>query len=139
MKDVAGNLNKGNKGNRYSENTKAFSQAMKVYGGCRMCDFFAFNFPGPNYKTIKKEKKKACNLFLENILKYLQLLHKYIRMPKRNKGLQGLFLWFSPRMRQRSRVGLVGRPNGTPSQGFVVPKLICSTKFKPVVGDGEEG
>lgn len=60
MRDVAGNLNKGNKENRYFENTKAFSQAMKIYGDRRMCDLFALNVAGPNYKTIQKKNKKKC-------------------------------------------------------------------------------
>ena len=39
MKDVAGNLNRKGRGNRFNENTKCFLQAMRIYGGRRLCDF----------------------------------------------------------------------------------------------------
>jgi len=32
---------------------------MKVYRSRRICDLFALNFAGPNYKTIKKENQKG--------------------------------------------------------------------------------
>ena len=41
MKDVASNLNRSKKGVRFSNNSKSFTQAMKIYGGQRMCNFFS--------------------------------------------------------------------------------------------------
>ena len=59
LQDVAQNLNQDSQGNRYIVNTKCFAQAMKVYGGRRMCNLFALNFVGPNYSTIKGDLKKG--------------------------------------------------------------------------------
>ena len=59
LKDVAGNLNRKGRGNRYSENTKCFSQAMRIYGGRRLCDLFTLNFAGPSYDTIRRERRKG--------------------------------------------------------------------------------
>jgi hypothetical protein len=58
MKDVATNLNR-KRGCRYSENTKAFAQTMKIYGGRRMCDLFTLNFIGPSWSTMKRENQKG--------------------------------------------------------------------------------
>ena len=53
LQDVASNLNRKMQGNRYSENSKALAQTMKVYGGRRMYDLFALNYAGPGYNTIQ--------------------------------------------------------------------------------------
>lgn len=58
MRDVAANLNR-KEGFRFSENSKALAQAMKVYGGRRMCDLFALNYSGLSYSTIKRDNKKG--------------------------------------------------------------------------------
>ena len=55
MRDVACNLNQKKQGMRWSTNSKAFSQAMKMYKGRRMCDLFSLNYGGPTYSTIKRE------------------------------------------------------------------------------------
>lgn len=52
FKDVASKNNKDvsrHQGFRYSKNTLVFAQTMKVYGGCRMVDFFSWNFARPTY------------------------------------------------------------------------------------------
>ena len=59
MKDVAANLNRSDRGNRYSENTKCFTHAMRIYGGRRLLDLFALNFAGPSYDTIRRECRKG--------------------------------------------------------------------------------
>jgi len=59
MRDIAANLNRRKDGFRFSENSKALAQAMKVYGGRRMCDLFALNYNGPSYNTVKRENKKG--------------------------------------------------------------------------------
>ena len=58
MKDVAANLNRKKEGNRYSEITKCFSHAMRIYGGRRLCDLFALNFVGPNFDSIRRDSRK---------------------------------------------------------------------------------
>jgi len=59
LRDVAINLNSRRKDYRYSENSKAFVQAIKVYEARRTCDLFALNYSGPSYNTMKKENKKG--------------------------------------------------------------------------------
>lgn len=44
MKDVAANLNRDSRGNRYSDNTKCFAQAMRVYGGETYVSSILFEF-----------------------------------------------------------------------------------------------
>ena len=58
MKDIAANLNRKDFGNWYSENTKSFSQAMRIYSGQRLYDLFALNFAGPSFDSIWKESRK---------------------------------------------------------------------------------
>ena len=59
MKDVAPNLNRKDSGNCYSENTKCFLQAMRIYGGQHLCDLFALNFAGPSFDNIRRESRKG--------------------------------------------------------------------------------
>lgn len=59
MRDVVANLNRRKQGFQFSENSKAMAQAMKVYGGRRMCDLFALNYCGPSYNTMKTDAKKG--------------------------------------------------------------------------------
>ena len=59
LKDVANNLNHKKQRARWSRNSLAFSQTMKMYGGRRMCDLFSLNFAGPNYSSIKCVNQKG--------------------------------------------------------------------------------
>jgi hypothetical protein len=59
LRDVATNLNCSKSGHRYSNNTKSFCHAMKVYGGRRMCDLFSLNFAAPSFSTVKRDNKKG--------------------------------------------------------------------------------
>jgi len=59
LKDVAANLNRKKSGNRYSENTECYLQAMRIYGGHRLCDLFSFNFVGPSFDSIRRESRKG--------------------------------------------------------------------------------
>ena len=59
LRDVIANLNRVKHGHRFSNNTKSFGHAIKIYGGRRMCDLFALNFAGPSYSSIKRKNKKG--------------------------------------------------------------------------------
>jgi len=59
MKDVASNLNRKDSRKRYNENTKCFSQAMRIYGGHCLCDLFAFNSVGPSFDSFRRESRKG--------------------------------------------------------------------------------
>jgi hypothetical protein len=58
LRDIANNLNRQKQGHRYSKNTKSFYQAMKIYGGRRMCNLLSLNFAAPSFSTIKRDNKK---------------------------------------------------------------------------------
>jgi hypothetical protein len=59
MKDVTRNSTRKKQGWRFSANTKSFMQAMKIYGGRRMCDLFTLNFAAPSFNTIRRENRKG--------------------------------------------------------------------------------
>lgn len=59
LKDVAANLNRKDLGNCYSENTKCFAQAMRIYGKRRLCDLFSLNFASPSLNSITSESRKG--------------------------------------------------------------------------------
>jgi hypothetical protein len=59
LKDVASDLNCKKQGYRFSNNSKCFVQAMKVYGGRRMCDLHTLNYMGPSISTTKRENRKG--------------------------------------------------------------------------------
>ena len=59
LRDVATNLNRVRQGHRFFKNSKSFAQAMRIYGGRRMCDLFTLNFGGPSYDCTKRENKKG--------------------------------------------------------------------------------
>jgi hypothetical protein len=80
MKDVATNLNKKKGGCRYSANTTAFAQTIKIYGGRRMCDLFTLNFVGPSWSTMKCENQKAYSLRKVSIGRSSNLWRKSIDM-----------------------------------------------------------
>jgi len=58
FKDVGANPNRKDSRNCYSENSKYFAQAMRIYEGSRLCDLFSFNFVGSNYDSIRREGRK---------------------------------------------------------------------------------
>lgn len=59
MRVVAANLNSSKCRFRFLENTKNFSQAMKVYSGRHMCNLFSLNFSGPEITITKRENKRG--------------------------------------------------------------------------------
>ena len=56
---MVANLNHKKEGFRYSQNSKALVQVMKVYGGRKMCNLIAFNYCRPSYSTVKRDNKKS--------------------------------------------------------------------------------
>lgn len=91
QKDVEANLNRDDHGNRYNENTKWFSQALRIYGGCHLCDLFALNFAGPSYDTICWECRKGVQFIRGNMLKYSNPLLAHMSMLTLLMGLLVLF------------------------------------------------
>ena len=79
LRDVVQNLNRNKVGYRFSENTKCFLQAMKIFGGRRMCNLFSINFHGPTLSTIERQNAKGI-FFLSgehvHILKSVAAIYK---------------------------------------------------------------
>jgi hypothetical protein len=59
MKDATTNLNRNRQGKRFSANTRAFAQTLKIYRGMRTCDMFSLNFTGPTFSSVKRDNKKG--------------------------------------------------------------------------------
>jgi len=59
MKDIAANLNRKKSRHRFTNNTKCFTQATKMYGGKRMVDLFSLNYGGPKMSTVVRENRKG--------------------------------------------------------------------------------
>ena len=64
IKDIAANLNRKDSRNRYSENTKCFLPAMRIFGGRRLCNLFSLNFAGPSFDSIQRESRKGVMFLL---------------------------------------------------------------------------
>ena len=58
FQDVVQNLNGKKASHQYMKNTKSFAQAIKIFGG-RMYDFFALNYVGLNFSTIKRQNQNG--------------------------------------------------------------------------------
>ena len=89
LRDVATNLNQVRQGYRFSKNTKSFAQAMKIYGGRRMCDLFALNFGGPSYDCIKRENKKAVQFIAGEHAALFSSVADIYRQAKSVHGIEG--------------------------------------------------
>jgi hypothetical protein len=73
MKDIVANLNRKREGFQYSSNIRSFTQAMKIYGDCCMCDLFFLNYGGMGFNTIKWDNKKGSYSCLGRTLACLKL------------------------------------------------------------------
>jgi len=141
MKDVASNLNRDGRGNRYSENTKCFSQAMRVYGGRRLCDLFALNFAGPSYETIRRECRKGIQFIAGEHAEIFESIATIYADAKATHGIIGSVpvILAEDETKVRGRVAWEARSDTV--VGFCGPKAdhVCIPLYKPSVGAGEGG
>ena len=89
LRDVASNLNRSKQGFRWSTNSKAFSQAMKIYGGRRMCELFELNYAGPNPSTTKRENQKGVQFVHGEHVDIFQSVAKIYKDAKAAHGIVG--------------------------------------------------
>lgn len=60
----ARSLNRSTKGFQFSDNSRSFAKAMKIYGGRRMVDLYSLYMYGLSYGTIKKDNKNGVHFVL---------------------------------------------------------------------------
>ena len=141
LKDVAGNLNRKGRGNRYSENTKCFSQAMRIYGGRRLCDLFTLNFAGPSYDTIRRERRKGVQFISGEHAEIFESIANIYSAAKVAHGISGPIpvILAEDETKVRGRVSWESRWDTM--VGFCGPKdsHTCIPHYKPTVGVGEAG
>jgi hypothetical protein len=141
MRDVAANLNRRKEGFRFSENSKALAQAMKVYGGRRMCDLFALNYSGPSYSTIKRDNKKGIQHVSGEHGEIFAAVAEIYKDAKAAHGITGPIpvILAEDETKVRSRVSYEQRFDTL--AGFCGPKdnHMCVSDYKPNVGIGEDG
>jgi len=141
IEDVAQNLNRDDRGNRYSGNSKCFAQAMKVYGGRRMCDLFALNFAGPTYSTIKEDLKKGVQFVPGEHSEMFGAVARIYADAKIAHNIIGSV----PVILAEDETKVKGRMSWEAKwdtlAGFCGPKAnhVCITTYKPICGVGEDG
>ena len=141
MKDVAANLNRKNSRNCYSENTRCFSQAMRIYGGRCLCDLFSFNFAGPSYDSIQGESRKGAMFILgEHIDIFKSIASIYVEA-KAAHGISGPIpvILAEDETKNKGRISWEARRDTM--LGFCGPQdnHSCITDYKPTIGVGEIG
>ena len=141
LRDVATNLNRVRQGHRFSKNTKSFAQAMRIYGGRRMCDLFALNFGGPSYDCTKRENKKGVQFIAGEHSVLFAAVAEIYREAKVTHGVEGPVpvILAEDETKVRSRITWDARSDGL--VGFCGEKdsHVCKSSFKPTVGNGEDG
>ena len=141
LRDVATNLNRVRQGHRFSKNSKYFAQAMKIYGGRRMCDLFALNFGGPSYDSIKRTNKMGVQFIAGEHASLFAAVANIYREAKSAHGVQGQvpIILAEDETKVKTRISWEARSDGL--VGFCGSKEdhICVSSFKPVVGNGESG
>jgi hypothetical protein len=141
MKDVATNLNRKKGGCRYSENTKAFAQTMKIYGGRRMCDLFTLNFVGPSWSTVKRENQKGVQFMPGEHRQVFQFVAEVYRQAKLKCKVTGPIPMILAEDETKIKSRVYWEQKWDTLASFCGPKEnhVCIPSYKVVVGSGEPG
>ena len=89
MKDVATNLIRQKQGFKYSQNSKSFTQTLKIYGRRHMCDLFSLNFAGPIYSFVKHENTKAVQFLIGEYCDVFRAIAKIYRKAMLQHNVHG--------------------------------------------------
>jgi hypothetical protein len=141
MKDVPTILNRKKGGCRYSENTKAFAQIMKIYGGRRMYDLFTLNFVGPSWSTVKCENQKGVQFTLGEHRQVSQSVAEVYRHAKLKCKVTGPIPVILAEDKTKVKSRVCWEQKWDSLAGFCGPKEnhMCVPLYKVVVGSGESG
>jgi hypothetical protein len=134
-------LNGRKEGVRFYENSKALAQAMKVYGGRRMCDLFALNYSGPSYSTIRRDNKKGIQHVSGEHGEIFAIVADIYKDAKDAHEIIGPIpvILAEDETKVRSRVYYEQRFDTL--VGFCGPKdkHMSVSNYKPIIGIGEDG
>ena len=141
LHDVAQNVSRDDRGNRYSENTRCLGEVMKVYGGHRMIDMFALNFAGPSYSQVKRDVKKGIQFVPGEHLHIFALVAEIYRDAKALHNIVGPVLVILVEDETKVKRRVAWEPKWDTVAGFCGPEEnhVCHSGFRPHVGNGEEG
>jgi hypothetical protein len=141
LKDVVANLNRKAQGIRWSENTKAFSQTMKIYGGRQMCDFFQLNFAGPSYKTTKRANMKGVMFIPGEHASIFNCVAEIYEQAKVLYGIEGPVPIILEEDKTKVKLRVAWDTKADNLTGFCGSKENhkCISHFKLVVGEGDSG
>jgi hypothetical protein len=141
MKDVATNLNRKKRSCRYSENTKAFAQTVKIYGGRRICDLFTLNFVGPSWSTVKHENQKGIQFTPSKHRQVFQSVAEVYRQAKLKCKVTGPIPVILTEDETKVKSRVCWEQKWDTLAGFCGPKEnhVCVPSYKVVVGSGESG
>ena len=141
LKDVATNLNQKKQGIRWSTNSVAFSQAMKMYGGRRMCELFSLNFAGPTYSTTKRVNQKGVQFVAGEHVDIFRSVAQIYEQAKQAHGVVGpvRVILAEDETKVKGRVAWDHQMDTL--VGFCGTKTehVCVTDYKLVVGIGDAG
>lgn len=108
LKDVAKNLERNPKGNRFSQRTKAIAHTMLQYGGRQVAHVFARNLAGPSLKTLKRDRAKFVQFRVGIQKETFKEVARILSATKESLGIQGdvpvLFAEDETRIKERPRL-----------------------------------
>ena len=141
LKDLAANLNRKKSGNRYSENTKSFAQAMRIYGGRRLCDLFALDFTGPSFDSIRRESRKGVLFVFGEHEEIFQSIASIYIDAKAAHGLSRPIPVILAEDETKVKSHVFWEAWSDTLVGFcgLIENHNCVTTYKPVVGVAEVG
>ena len=141
LRDVAENLNRDRRGQRYRDNTKCLGEVMKVYGGRRMVDIFALNFAGPSYRQVKREVRKGVQFLPGEHAQIFAAVAQIYREAKLAHNIIGPVPVILAEDETKVKGRVAWEPKWDTLAGFCGPSEnhVCVPGFRPLVGSGEEG
>ena len=138
LQDVAKNLNTKKNAHWYSKNNKAFTKAMKIYGGRRMADLFSLNFYSLSYDTISRANKKEVDFVSKEPRKIFQCVADIYSKAMIAHSIYGPILVILSEDDTKVKSRSTWEPKFDTLAGFCGPKdnHVCQCGFKPMVGVG---
>ena len=139
LKDMANNLNRKKQGFRWSSNSLAFSQAIKMYGGRRMCDLFSLNFGGPNYSFTKRVNQKGVQFVPGEHVDIFRSVAQIYKQAKETYGILGPIPVILAEDETKVKGRIAWDHRWDTLEGFCGPKddHICDSNYNVVVGMGD--
>lgn len=141
LKDVAQNLNREDSGNQYSENTKCFSQAMRIYGGHHLGDLFSLNYARPSYDSIRRDSRKGVLFIPGEHVEFFNSIASIYLDAKAVHEISSPILVILAEDETKVRGRISWEAKSDTMLGFCGAKEshTCIAHYKPKEGDGHDG